>query len=110
MNRTELIEAIYTKSHQSFDDVEFAVKHILMQITETLCDGGRVEIRDFGNFTLKTMPPRQAQNPKTLEKFNAPSRSKIVFKPGKGLQKRLNQAKAQGVTINTKEAEPLDAE
>ena len=53
MTKSELIEAITRKQHHlPAKDVELAVKHMLELMSETLANGGRIEIRGFGSFCL----------------------------------------------------------
>jgi hypothetical protein len=53
MTKSELIEAITRKQHHlPAKDVELAVKHMLELMSETLANGGRIEIRGFGRVSL----------------------------------------------------------
>ena len=66
MTKSELIERIAGKQTQlSAKDVELAVKSILEYMSEVLEEGGRIEIRGFGSFSLHYRVPRIGRNPKT---------------------------------------------
>jgi integration host factor subunit beta len=45
-----------------------------------------VEIRGFGNFTVRQSEARKARNPKTGEMFEVPAKQVPHFKPGKELK------------------------
>jgi len=55
-----------------------------------LTQGGRIEIRDFGNLCLHHRAPRIAHNPKTGKKFMTDPKYAIYFKAGKGLRDHMN--------------------
>ncbi len=53
MNRSELIDTLAEKQpHLRDQDVELAVKAMLEHMSGTLASGGRIEIRNFGSFSL----------------------------------------------------------
>ena len=94
MTKSELIEAITRKQrHLPAKDVELAVKHMLELMSETLADGGRIEIRGFGSFCLHYRPPRMGRNPKTGQTVHLTGKHVPHFKPGKELRKRVNSNK-----------------
>lgn len=74
-------------------DVGLSVNIIIESMIEHLSKGGRIEIRDFGNFCLHHRPPRIAHNPKTGKKFMTEPKYAIYFKAGKGLKTRVNASK-----------------
>ena len=71
-------------------DVELAVKQILEIMSDALAQGGRIEIRGFGSFSLHFRPPRQGRNPKTGETVALSGKYVPHFKPGKDLRERVN--------------------
>jgi integration host factor subunit beta len=91
MTRTELIERLtQAQPHLNHEDVAFAVKTILDQMSDTLAHGGRIEIRGFGSFSLHRRRSRVARNPKTGEPVALPDRQVPHFKPGKELRERVD--------------------
>jgi len=91
MTKSELIEALARQqSHLAYRDVELAVKSLLEQMSQTLANGGRIEIRGFGSFALHFRPPRQGRNPKTGESVSLTSKHVPHFKPGRELRERVN--------------------
>src|SRR6056300_1911252 len=91
MTKSELIERIAGKQTQlSAKDVELAVKGVLETISQVLADGGRIEIRGFGSFSLHYRVPRIGRNPKTGEPVALSGKHVPHFKPGKELRDRVN--------------------
>lgn len=65
MTRSELIAILAERFPQLVrQDIDIAVAEILGAISRTLSQGGRVEIRGFGIFSLNYRPPRAGRNPK----------------------------------------------
>ena len=95
MTKSELIERIAGKQTQlSAKDVELAVKGVLEKMSQVLADGGRIEIRGFGSFSLHYRVPRIGRNPKTGEPVALSGKHVPHFKPGKELRDRVNKGMA----------------
>ena len=93
MMKSELIERIARKqSHLAYKDVELAVKSLLEQMSNSLSNGERIEIRGFGSFSLHNRPPRSGRNPKTGDSVSLPGKHVPHFKPGKELRERVNDS------------------
>ncbi len=90
MLRSELVKKI-TDSHYylSKKDSEKVINIFFDSIIETLSDGGRVELRNFGIFTVKTLKKSDGYNPRTGQKINIDERQVVSFKPGKKLLKSV---------------------
>lgn len=94
MIKSELIAKLGLKQdHLPEQDVSICVNTILDSMIDALCDGQRIEIRDFGNFDLHFRSPRRAHNPKTGEKLVTDPKFAVHFKAGKGLKDRVNASK-----------------
>ena len=92
MTKSELIERIAHKhSLLARHDVELAVKMMLDHMTACLADGGRIEIRSFGSFSLRFRAARIGRNPRTGTPVSLPTRYATYFKPGKALRERVNR-------------------
>ena len=92
MIKSELVQVIADKNpHLYYRDVENVVNAILDEITDTLADGNRVELRGFGAFSVKHRPARIARNPKTGSKVSVDEKWVPFFKTGKELRERLNK-------------------
>lgn len=93
MTKSELVERIARLQGQlSVRDIELAVKALLEQMTQTLAEGRRIEVRGFGSFSLSQRAARVGRNPKTGEPVELPAKQVPHFKPGKELRERVNQA------------------
>lgn len=91
MTKSELIEILAARQvHLKSDDVDLAVKTLLEQMSASLANGDRIEIRGFGSFSLHYRPPRIGRNPKTGESVALPGKHVPHFKPGKELRERVN--------------------
>ena len=91
MTRSELIAKLAGKHpHLTASDVELAVKTLTESVAKHLVQGGRVEIRGFGSFSIHTRPPRLGRNPKTGAKVPVPEKRVPHFKPGVELRERVN--------------------
>lgn len=96
MTRSELVSRLAERQPQLLpSDVELAVHCILKQMTQALETGGRIEVRDFGAFSLHQRSARIARNPKTGEPVNSPAKVAVHFKPGKELKDRVDAARSQ---------------
>jgi integration host factor subunit beta len=91
MTKSELIDRIAGKQTQlSAKDVELSVKAIIDYMSHVLSDGGRIEIRGFGSFSLHYRVPRIGRNPKTGTPVELSGKYVPHFKPGKELRDRVN--------------------
>ena len=71
-------------------DVEIAVKSIFDHMGRYLSQGGRIELRGFGSFSLHYRAPRLGRNPKTGTSVKLSGKYVPYFKPGKELRDRVN--------------------
>jgi len=91
MTKSELIERLSEKFPSlALNIIEDAVKEIIEQMTQSLVNGNRIEIRGFGSFSLHYRAPRLGRNPKTGEKVELGSKYVPYFKPGKNLKERVD--------------------
>lgn len=94
MKKSDLIQSLVSKlPHINSSDVELAVNCMIEQIADTLASGERIEIRDFGSFSVRQRTARIARNPKTGESVAIPAKSAIHFKPGKQMKDRVDHAR-----------------
>ena len=91
MIRSELIAQLAQENpHLTQRDVERVVSVILERMCETLSEGGRVELRGFGAFSVRARPARSGRNPRTGETVEVKAKAAPFFKSGKELRQRLN--------------------
>ena len=92
MTKSQLIERIAHKQPLlDGRDVDLAVKVMLEHMTTCLAEGGRIEIRGFGSFSLHFRRARAARNPKTGTPVFLPARYAPYFKPGSALRERVDR-------------------
>jgi integration host factor subunit beta len=97
VTKSELIAQLSVRFPQLvLKDAEIAVRTILDAMSQTLCDGDRIEIRGFGSFSLNYRPPRQGRNPKTGETVPVPAKYVPHFKAGKELRDRVDESARLG--------------
>ena len=72
-------------------DVERIVNTIFSEITQSLADGKRVELRGFGAFSVQHRKQRTGRNPRTGEAVNVEEKYIPRFKTGKELRLKLNK-------------------
>lgn len=92
MTKSELVQrmsAIHPDLHIS--DLERVVNTIFDEITGTLADDGRVELRGFGSFSVRKRAPRKGRNPRTGSAVSVPAKRVPYFKVGKELRERVNK-------------------
>ncbi len=93
MTRSELITRLSKRyPHLYQRDIETLVSTIFDDISNTLIEGGRVELRGFGAFSIRRRDSRKARNPKNGQEVNIGERYAIYFRTGKELRERINKA------------------
>ena len=91
MLRSELAAKIAEENpHLTQADIERVVRMIFDMITEKLAEGGRVELRGFGAFSVKQRDSRLGRNPRNGEPVDVEAKAVPYFKTGKELRDRLN--------------------
>ena len=91
MIRSQLIDALAAENpHLSHRDIERVVGVIFETITGALETGGRVELRGFGAFSVRSRSARPGRNPRTGEAVQVRAKAVPFFKSGKELRERLN--------------------
>jgi nucleoid DNA-binding protein len=63
---------------------------MLNDMVDTLASTGRIELRNFGVFTVKVSAPRKARNPRTGETVMIGERRVVKFKPGKIMTEKVD--------------------
>jgi integration host factor subunit beta len=91
MIKSELITALADENpHLTQRDIERVVGVILERMISALEAGGRVELRGFGAFSVRSRPAREGRNPRTGEAVDVRAKHVPFFKSGKELRARLN--------------------
>jgi integration host factor subunit beta len=90
MTKSELIEAVAKRSEVTLDRAAIVVNAVFDQMIDAMKRGERIEIRNFGNFTVKDYEGYEGRNPKTGEKVTVPPKRLPFFKAGLGLRQTIN--------------------
>jgi len=104
VTKKELIDRIAEQEGCKRALAKRVIQSFLDSIVEELGNGNRLEFRDFGVFESKVRAPRQAQNPKTMDPVQVPSKRTVKFKVGRVMKMRLDEIpatvdEATGLTI-----------
>ncbi len=91
MIRSELVKLLSdAKPGLSARDIDLIVTTFFDRIVEQLAHGGRVELRGFGAFSVRSRDGRSGRNPRTGEIVPIDAKHVPYFKPGKEIRERLN--------------------
>jgi len=94
MTKSELIQRLSERYPSMLQrEVEKVVNAFLGEISSTLCNNGRVELRGFGAFSVREREARQARNPKNGKEVSVGTRHSIYFRTGKELREQLKDLK-----------------
>ena len=89
--KSQLIQNITDANpHLFVRDVERIVNTIFNEITQSLAEGKRVELRGFGAFSVQHRKERTGRNPRTGEAVQVDEKFIPRFKTGKELRLKLN--------------------
>ena len=91
MLRSELVRQLQDEmAPLRADDIEQAVEIVLDEVAQALAQGGRVELRGFGAFSVRKRDARTGRNPRTGATVKVAAKRVPFFKPGKELRLKVN--------------------
>lgn len=90
MNRSDLIEALAKKENLKDKEAFEIVNMVFKGFTHALRDGGRIEIRGFGSFSVREYGAYAGKNPRTGKKVQVGEKKLPYFKVGKELKAKVN--------------------
>lgn len=90
MNRKELIAALAAKTGSTKTDADRNVLALIEIISDTLKEGGKINLNGFGIFNVRERAARTGRNPKTGEALRIKAARVPAFKPGATLKATLN--------------------
>ena len=92
MNKSDLLKKISEKTDSlNEEDLEQTVNIIFNLISNTLKNGDRVEIRNFGTFSIRSRDQRISRNPKTGTAVLVEAKRHPYFRASKYLRESLNK-------------------
>lgn len=86
MNKSELIDAVASKSNLTKKDSEAAVNAVIEAVKDALSKGDKVQLVGFGTFEVRNRNARTGLNPQTREAIKIPATKVPAFKAGKALK------------------------
>ena len=91
MTKFQLIQKLMEKSNSlAQQDAKTIVNTIFSSMSNALVKGERIEIRGFGNFTVRNYQSYQGRNPRTGTKVEVSPKRLPFFKVGKELKERVD--------------------
>jgi len=89
VTKKDIVKTLADKFGLSQVDAKKVVQGTFDSIIDTLLEVGRIELRNFGVFEVKTRKPRKARNPRTGEEVMVPEKKVVTFKPGRLMEERI---------------------
>jgi integration host factor subunit beta len=89
ITKKELVNRISEQTGLTKVVVKDVLQRFLDEIIEELARGNRLEFREFGVFEVRERAARRAQNPRTLEKVDVPSKRVVKYKVGRLMRERV---------------------
>lgn len=89
MNKTELVDAVATKSELTKQNSKKAVEALFETISNTLAQEEKIQLVGFGTFEIRERAERTGRNPQTGEEMTIPASKAPAFKPGKELKEAV---------------------
>ena len=96
MTKADIVERVSEQTGFTKVETDYIFNTILETIKNSLENGDRIEIRGFGNFTVKHLLGKEARNPKTNEKVWVKERFIPKFKVSKLLINSVNKSQLRG--------------
>jgi integration host factor subunit alpha len=91
VTKAEIVEKVYEKIGFSKKETVAMVDTVFDIIRDTLADGEKVKIANFGNFEIKQKKSRRGRNPQTGAAMEISARRVLSFKPSVMLKRELNR-------------------
>lgn len=91
MNKLELVEALREEAGITKNEAEVIVNMVFEEMSNTMANGDRVEIRGLCSFCVKQYKAYTGRNPKTGEKVDIKPKKLPFFKSGKELKDRVDK-------------------
>lgn len=95
MTKKDIVRVISEELGLTQQQTKEIVQRTFDSIVDTLVREGRIELRNFGVFEVKTRAARIARNPKTNEQVQVPEKFVVSFKPGKVMEQRVQDLSEQ---------------
>jgi len=88
LSKSDLVKIVAEKAHMTNSEAERSIDSFLEAIKENIND--KVQIRDFGTFSINKLSARVGRNPQTGESVDIPEKNRVHFKPSKAFKDSVN--------------------
>jgi integration host factor subunit beta len=89
VTKKEIVRIISERANLTQLQTKEIVQWTFDAIIETLLSEGRIELRNFGVFEVKTRKARRARNPRTNQPVTVEAKNVVTFQPGKEMEERV---------------------
>jgi nucleoid DNA-binding protein len=89
VTKKEIVKTISDETGLNQQQIKAIVQRTFDAIIRTLEEEGRIELRNFGVFQVRTRAARKARNPRTGRQVEVPEKFVVTFKPGKIMEQRV---------------------
>lgn len=89
--KRDMVERIAENVGVTGQQAREIVQATLDSMIDALASNGRIELRNFGVFTVVKSKPRKARNPRTGETVMIGERFNVKFKMGKVMAERVSR-------------------
>ena len=96
MTKADIIHEVSNMTGLTKVEIEAVFNSIIVNISDSLKRGERIDIRGFGSFLVKQRPARDARNPATREIVKLQERYVPVFKVSKIMKEDVNKSLVRG--------------
>ncbi|TVM18862.1 integration host factor subunit beta [Oceanidesulfovibrio indonesiensis] len=90
MNKSELVKELAEENNMPVEEAAMFVEMFFDSVRDALLEDGRVEIRGFGSFKIKSYKGYVGRNPKTGQSVEVPPKKLPSFRAGKELKEVIN--------------------
>jgi DNA-binding protein HU-beta/integration host factor subunit beta len=92
VTKKNIVEKVSIRTGLTQVDTKIVLDCFLEAMSDSLAEGGGIEIRGFGRFKVKEKRPRSARNPKSGELIDVKGGYKPVFEAARVLRVRVDKA------------------
>jgi integration host factor subunit beta len=96
VTKKEIVKQISERANLTQLKTKEIVQWTFDAIIETLATEGRIELRNFGVFEVRSRKARKARNPRTGEEVQVEPKNVVTFQPGKEMEEHVRKAKPIG--------------
>lgn len=91
VSKKMLVEKVSQKTGHAQVNVAQVVEEFFEAMRSELGGGNRIELRDFGVFSVKRYKAKVGRNPRTGEEVRIAAKNKVMYKVGKRLKSMVEQ-------------------